>query len=82
MSERKITLYLLSPTHADRRSKEKFFTAFGFSVNEWETLKNSLLRHVGDYEVTKIEDSPFRNRYVIEGIIFTPDSTGLTQRQP
>ena len=52
MSERKITLYLLSPTHADRRSQEKFFTAFGFSVNEWETLKNALLRHVADSEVT------------------------------
>jgi hypothetical protein len=49
--ERKITLYLLSPTHADRRSKEKFFTAFGF-VNEWETPKNALLHHVADYEVT------------------------------
>jgi hypothetical protein len=46
--ERKITAYLLSPTHPDERSKEKFLTAFGFSVDDWETLANALLRHVTD----------------------------------
>lgn len=71
--ERKITAYLLSPTHPDGRSKEKFFTAFGFSVDDWEMLANALLCHVTDYEVTKMEDSPFGTRYVVEGILLTPD---------
>lgn len=74
MPERKITAYLLSPNHPDGSSKEKIFTAFGFSVENWETLANSLLRHVIDQEVTKIEDSPFGTRYVVDGILFTPDN--------
>ena len=71
--ERKITAYLLSPNHPDGSSKEKFFTAFGFSANNWEIFANALLRHVTDNEVTKIEDSPFGTRYVVDGILFTPD---------
>ena len=57
LPERKITAYLLSSTHPDGRGKEKFFTAFGFSVEHWETLKDALLRHIVDNEVAKIEDS-------------------------
>ena len=72
--ERKITAYLLSPTHPDGRSKEKFFTAFGFSADDWETLANALLRHVAAHDLTKIEDSPFGTRYVVEGILLTPDA--------
>ncbi|GET35750.1 DUF6883 domain-containing protein [Microseira wollei] len=72
--QQKITDYLLSPTHPDGRSKEKFFTAFGFSLDDWETLKNALLRHVAFHDVTKVEDSPFGTRYVVEGSLLTPDS--------
>jgi hypothetical protein len=72
--ERKITAYLLSPTHPDGSSKEKFFTAFGFSLNDWEKLKNALIGHIADNEVTKVEDTPFGTRYVIEGAILTPDN--------
>ena len=57
LPERKITAYLLSSTHPDGRDKEKFFTAFGFSVEHWEILKDTLLRHIVDNEVAKIEDS-------------------------
>ncbi|MFN6541294.1 MAG: DUF6883 domain-containing protein [Nostoc sp. EkiNYC01] len=71
--QRKITEYLLSPTHPDGRSKEKFFTAFGFSVDDWGTLAKALLNHVADNNVTKIEDSPFGTRYVVEGILVSPD---------
>lgn len=65
--ERKITAHLLSLNHPDGSSKEKFFTAFGFSVENWETLANALRHHVTDNEVTKIEDSPFGTRYVVDG---------------
>jgi hypothetical protein len=72
--QRKITEYLLSPTHPDGRSKEKFFTAFGFTVDEWETLATALINHVADNDVTKVEDSPFGTRYVVKGILLSPDS--------
>jgi hypothetical protein len=72
--QRKITEYLLSLTHPDRRSKEKFFTAFGFTVDDWETLATALINHVADNDVTKIEDSSFGTRYVIEGTMVSPDN--------
>lgn len=72
--ERKITAYLLSPTHPDGRSKEKFFTAFDFSINNWKGLSSALTRHAADNEVTKVEDTALGTRYVVEGIIYTPDN--------
>jgi len=69
----KITHYLLSFTHRDGRSKAEFFTRFGFSAIDWETLARALLRHAADHEVIKVEDSRFGTRYVIDGIIHAPD---------
>ncbi len=71
--ERKITAYLLSTTHPDGSGKEKFFTAFGFSLDEWQRLATALVTHVADNDVTKVEDSPFGTRYVVEGTIISPD---------
>ena len=69
----KITGYLLSPTHRDGRSKADFFTRFGFSADSWEELAMALLRHAADHEVTRVEDSPFGTRYVVEGTMPAPD---------
>jgi len=69
----KITGYLLSPTHRDGRSKADFFTRFGFSADSWEELATALLRHAAEHEVTRIEDSPFGTRYVVEGALPAPD---------
>lgn len=69
----KVTEYLLSLTHRDGRSKSNFFTRFGFSADSWEELAMALLRHAADQEVTRIEDSPFGTRYVVEGTLPAPD---------
>ncbi len=69
----KITEYLLSLSHEDGRSKARFFLSFGFSLERWQTLAGALLAHAANYEVAKIEPSPFGLRYVIEGIISAPD---------
>ena len=68
-----ITDYVLSLSHPDGRSKARFFSSFGFSIESWETLAEALLRHAADHEVTRIETSPFGTRYVIEGTLFAPD---------
>jgi hypothetical protein len=52
--ERKITAYLLSPTHPDGSGKEKFFAAFGFCLEEWEVLATALVTHVAENNVTKV----------------------------
>jgi hypothetical protein len=69
----KVTDYLLSDTHLDGRHKEAFFTAYGFAKESWDTLAETLLQHAAEHEVAKAEDSPFGTRYVVEGIIRTPD---------
>lgn len=46
---------------------------FGFTVEHWEILAEALLAHAATHEIAKIESSPFGLRYVIEGIISTPD---------
>ncbi|HEX6386116.1 MAG TPA: hypothetical protein VF177_15705 [Anaerolineae bacterium] len=68
----KITAYLLSLAHEDGHGKAKFFTQFGFQVEEWQTLASALQRHAVDHEVTKVEESPFGKRYVIEGAMAAP----------
>lgn len=73
VSPAKITDYLLSETHPDGRHKCQFFKAFGYSLDQWELLADTVRQHLLDYEVRKIEDSPFGTRYVVEGIISTPD---------
>ena len=50
-----------------------FFPRFGFEVEEWQTLASALQRHAADHEVTKVEESPFGKRYVIEGSMSAPD---------
>jgi hypothetical protein len=69
----KVTDYLLSHTHPDGRGKAKFFESFGFSADDWQTLAEALQRHGTAHEVTKIEPTPFGIRYVIEGMLETPD---------
>ena len=36
-------------------------------------MAEALLRHAADHKVARIEPSPFGTRYVIEGMISTPD---------
>jgi len=69
----KITDYLLSDTHEDGRHKAAFFTRYGFARESWEILAETLRRHAAEHEVARVQDSPFGTRYVVEGIITTPD---------
>jgi hypothetical protein len=69
----KIIGYLLSFSHRDGRSKAAFFSRFGFAADAWQRLARALRQHAVDHEVSKVEDSPFGTRYVIEGTIVTPD---------
>jgi uncharacterized protein DUF6883 len=69
----KITEYLLSSVHCERRSKAAFFIRYGFSVEWWEDLAMTLRRHAAEHDVVRIEDSPFGTRYIVEGILAAPD---------
>ncbi len=69
----KITEYLLSLTHEDGRSKAQFFIRFGFSAAKWQMLAITLQKHAQQHSVTRVENSPFGKRYIIEGVINAPD---------
>lgn len=79
----KIIGYLLSFSHPDGRGKARFFAHFGFSVENWQVLASALLDHAARNEVARVENSSFGTRYIVEGIMETPDGrkpVGLVHR--
>jgi hypothetical protein len=73
MTREKIVDYLLSDAHRDGRHKTPFFKRLGFTVTAWERAAWALREHAAEPDVTRVETSPYRQRYVIEGIIRSPD---------
>lgn len=71
--ERKLTEYLLSPTHRDGRSKAAFFMRFGFTAAAWQDLAAALRQHMFDHEVADVEPTAFGMAYVVEGPLHAPD---------
>ena len=70
---RKITHYLLSPSHRDGRHKAAFFGSFGFELDSWKVLASALLQHARAHEVTEVVSTPFGQNYVVEGPLTAPD---------
>jgi len=70
----KVVDYLLSNTHRDGQHKAAFFKRFGFTVAEWEKLARALREHATEHGVTRVETSSYGQRYIIEGIIRSPDA--------
>lgn len=71
----KITQYLLSESHPDGRAKAAFFIKFGFTVEQWNVLAESLRKHGMSYPVSKIVKSEYGVRYCVDGPIETPDAS-------
>src|SRR3990172_3748012 len=74
ISENKVKHYLLNLFHSTGRGKAIFFMRFGFTQENWEILADALRQHATTHEVTKTESTPFGERYVIEGLLMTPDN--------
>jgi hypothetical protein len=71
--EEKITQYLLSSTHPEGKDKAAFFTAFGFTIDEWQTLAIALIEHAHEHFVVRVIFGQFGARYLVEGALNTPD---------
>ena len=71
VEEQKITAYLLSEENSG--GKEAFFTAFGFTITQWEILKDSLIAHAAEHEIALTSERPHGIKYIIEGEMQTPD---------
>lgn len=73
VAEAKIVAYLLSETHEAGKSKAAFFLRFGFSMSEWEIMREALLKHASTHEVASILDTTSGKHYAVEGELDTPD---------
>lgn len=69
----KVVDYLLSESHSDGRSKAAFFFSFGFDQTHWRELAAALRSQGASNEITSIQTSDYGTRYMVNGIIKTPD---------
>lgn len=54
--------------------KRSFFSQFGFTLENWKILAESLRKHGATYNVTKVVESEYGTRYSVDGLLETPDS--------
>lgn len=68
IADPKVTDYLLK-----NPGKARFFLGFGFTLAQWQVLRDALLRHIVTHEYVKeilLEDGV---KYVVEGTLQSPD---------
>jgi hypothetical protein len=80
VSRAKVADYLLSEAHRDGKHKAVFFKRFGFAAEEWAILAQALQQQAAGHEVTRVEASPYGQRYILEGPILSPDGRHLLIR--
>src|ERR1041385_7628464 len=68
VSEAKICNYLLSPTHPVGRFKAAFFSALGYTIDNWEHLQADLLELAQLGEASAGRESPYGQKYEVRGI--------------
>jgi hypothetical protein len=70
---RKITDYLLSPTHRHGASKSQFFYRFGFNRAKPKTLATALRWHARSHDAFEDAATPFGITYHVDGSLQSPD---------
>ena len=71
VEEAKITAYLLSEENSG--GKSAFFMAFGFALDDQETLKDALIQHASTYEIKRSFETAHGVKDIIEGEMQAPD---------
>ena len=72
IEDSKVRDYLLSPTHPVGRFKSVFFGALGFSVDQWELLRDALLDLARVTDATPGQPSPFGLKFEIRATLQGP----------
>lgn len=73
IEKEKITDYLLSTNNLDGQSKAKFFSRFGFRIEQWQIFSDALQDHGASHEVVKTDETGYGIKYIVEGPLETPD---------
>jgi hypothetical protein len=68
IADPKITDYLLK-----NLGKSRFFLGFGFTLAQWQVLRDALLQHVVTHEYVKVIPLDDGVKYVVEGALQSPD---------
>ena len=68
----KIRDYLLSKEHPVGRFKAAFFGSLDYSREDWETLRDHLLRISRDVDVVMGQENEFGQKYEIRGALEGP----------
>jgi len=68
----KVVDYLLCEVHPTGAAKAKFFLRMGFDATRWREFASALGEHARTRELVKSEESPFGQRYTVEGRLDTP----------
>jgi len=72
VADAKVRDYLLSPSHPVGRFKSSFFAALGFTLANWEDLRDALLALARSTEAYPGQTSPYGQKYDIRGTITGP----------
>ena len=73
VAQEKITHFLLRHDHKYGQSRARFFSRFGFHVDRWQELADTLLHQGTRYEITDAMEIDIGVKYVVDGEIETPD---------
>jgi hypothetical protein len=80
VEEQKIVAYLLNPNHPDGASKAKFFSDFGFRIDQWQELAEALRELAQASPVVKMVETPHGEKYIVDGILKTPNGASPSVR--
>lgn len=69
----KLERYLLSREHPHGRQKAQFFERFGFTQDNAPVLHAALLDHVAGAALLEAMNTPFGQKFVLEGSLKSPD---------
>ena len=78
--EGKLVGYLLSPSHRSGKSKAAFFSKHGFSGENWQLLAAALRRHATENLLSRVDETAYGARYVVDGPLAAPDGSRLNVR--
>ena len=73
ITKAKITEYLLNKEHPVGGSKAAFFTRFGFSIEQWQSMAAALDDHPKRNPVRQTKDTEYGTKHVVSCTIATPD---------
>jgi hypothetical protein len=73
VEKEKILGYLLNSQHRDGESKAQFFLSHGFTPEKWKSLAGALREHGQRHYVSKLQETGFGMRYLVDGRLPTPD---------